>query len=84
MLKLFRKIREKLMEHPPTGRTGNNVRKYLLYAIGEILLVLIGIFIAQQINNWNEEQIGRDPEQIYLQNLIYDFECHLFELGRQK
>ena len=66
------------------GRTGNNVRKYLLYAIGEILLVVIGIFTVLQINNWNEEQIWRDPEQVYLQNLIGDLECHLFELARQR
>lgn len=45
MLKLFRKIREKLMEHPSKGGTGDNIRKYLLYAIGEILLVVFGIII---------------------------------------
>jgi hypothetical protein len=49
MLKFFRKIRKKLIEQ-------ENVRKYLLYAIGEILLVVIGILIALQINNWNEEK----------------------------
>ena len=54
MLKFFRKIRKKLIEHPSKGRTGDNVRKYLLYAIGEILPVVIGILIALQINNWNE------------------------------
>jgi hypothetical protein len=47
MLKFFRTIRKKLIEQ-------NNVRKYMLYAIGEILLVVIGIFIALQVNNWNE------------------------------
>ncbi len=50
MIKFFRKIRKKLIEQ-------DNVRKYLLYAIGEILLVVIGILIALQINNWNEEKI---------------------------
>jgi len=49
MLKFFRKIRKKLIEQ-------ENVRKYLLYAIGEIMLVVIGILIALQINNWNEEK----------------------------
>lgn len=49
MIKFFRKIRYNLME---TGKTG----KYLKYAIGEIVLVVIGILIALQINNWNEKR----------------------------
>ena len=48
MIKFFRKIRYNLME---TGKTG----KYLKYAIGEIILVVIGILIALSINNWNEQ-----------------------------
>ena len=47
MIKFFRKIRYDLMEKNKNG-------KYLKYAIGEILLVVIGILIALQINNWNE------------------------------
>lgn len=49
MIKFFRKIRYDLME---TGKTG----KYLKYAIGEIVLVVIGILIALQINNWNGQR----------------------------
>ncbi len=49
MIKFFRKIRYDLMEKNKTG-------KYLKYAIGEIVLVVIGILIALQINNWNEEK----------------------------
>lgn len=49
MLTLFRKIRQKLL-------TQNKVTQYLIYAIGEIFLVVIGILIALQINNWNEEK----------------------------
>ncbi|MBO0329837.1 DUF6090 family protein [[Muricauda] lutisoli] len=49
MIKFFRKIRQKLL-------TENKFRKYLLYAIGEIILVVIGILIALQINNWNEDR----------------------------
>lgn len=52
--------------------------------MGEIMLVIFGIIIALQIKNWNEEQIGRDPGQEYLQNLIGDLECQLFELNRQR
>jgi hypothetical protein len=43
-----------------------NVRKYLLYAIGEIALVMIGILIASQINNRNEERKESILEQEYL------------------
>jgi len=49
MIKLFRRIRQQLI-------TENKFSKYLLYAIGEIILVVIGILIALQINNWNENQ----------------------------
>ncbi len=47
MIKFFRKIRQRLLAE-------NRFSKYLLYAIGEIFLVVIGILIALQINNWNE------------------------------
>ena len=49
MIKFFRKIRQKLL-------TENKFSKYLLYAFGEIILVIIGILIALSINNWNEEK----------------------------
>jgi|SRR6056297_349905 len=48
MIKFFKRIRLDLVE--------NNTRKYLKYAIGEIILVVLGILIALQINNWNEER----------------------------
>ena len=49
MIKFFRTIRKDLMEQNKTG-------KYLKYAIGEIVLVVLGILIALSINNWNEER----------------------------
>lgn len=49
MIKFFRHIRQRLL-------TENKISKYLLYAIGEIILVVIGILIALQVNNWREEQ----------------------------
>ncbi len=49
MIKFFRKIRQKLL-------TENKFSKYLIYAIGEIVLVVIGILIALSINNWNQKQ----------------------------
>jgi hypothetical protein len=49
MLRFFRQIRQKLLEN-------GNLRKYFWYALGEIFLVMIGILLALQINNWNEER----------------------------
>jgi hypothetical protein len=62
MLRYFRIIRKKLIEQ-------DKVRKYLLYAIGEILLVVIGILIALQINNWNEMQKQKEISKETIQNL---------------
>jgi hypothetical protein len=56
MIKFFRKIRQKML-------TENKFSKYLLYAIGEIFLVVIGILIALQINNLNEEKKNREFEK---------------------
>ena len=64
MLKFFRTIRKKLIEK-------DNVRKYLLYAIGEILLVVIGILIALQVNNWNNDRIKENRTQNIL-NLMHN------------
>jgi uncharacterized protein DUF6090 len=49
MIKFFRKIRQRLL-------TENKFSKYLIYAIGEVALVVIGILIALQINNWNQNR----------------------------
>ncbi|NBB76574.1 MAG: hypothetical protein GVY02_04270 [Bacteroidetes bacterium] len=65
MLKFFRAIRKKLIEK-------DNVRKYLLYAIGEILLVVIGILIALQVNTWNENRKIANEEQAILIRLVDD------------
>lgn len=63
MITFFRKIRQRLMNE-------NNLSRYLLYAIGEILLVVIGILIALQINNWNENKRERFRSHTLLENLI--------------
>lgn len=49
MITLFRRLRQKLLD-------SGNITRYMLYAVGEILLVVIGILIALQVNNWNEER----------------------------
>lgn len=65
MIKFFRKIRKQLL-------TENKFSKYLLYAIGEIVLVVIGILIALSINNWNENQKKKEILKVYLQNYVED------------
>ncbi len=75
MIKFFSKIRFKLME---TGKTA----KYLKYAIGEIVLVVIGILIALSINNWNEERKIRANEVIYLSNIKRDLQLSITEVNQ--
>ncbi|SEL78317.1 hypothetical protein SAMN04488008_105187 [Maribacter orientalis] len=70
MIKFFRRIRQRLL-------TENKFYKYLLYAFGEIVLVVIGILIALQINNWNEEQKNKAIEQQLLISLLQEFETNL-------
>lgn len=67
MLRFFRQIRQRLL-------TDNKFSKYLLYAVGEILLVVIGILIALQVNSWNENQKAEIVKQIYYKQLIIDLE----------
>ncbi len=66
MIKFFRKIRQQLIGE-------GKVRKYLVYALGEILLVVIGILIALQVNNWNQEKKNRIIEAELLQALHQEF-----------
>ena len=73
MIKFFRKLRYDLIE---TGKT----RKYLKYAIGEIILVMIGILLALQVNNWNNHQIEKSKEQEILKNLQIDFKNNIDNL----
>ncbi len=65
MIRFFRSIRQKLLSE-------NKFTKYLFYAIGEIILVVIGILIALQINNYSEQQKERKQERILLTNLAND------------
>ena len=67
MIKFFRKIRQNLLSE---GKTG----KYVKYAIGEIVLVVIGILIALQINNWNEDQKRKALEKNMLENVVENLE----------
>lgn len=65
MIKFFRKIRQNLLIENKTG-------KYFKYAVGEIVLVVIGILIALQINNWNEERKEKEREKKMVRQLLDD------------
>ena len=77
MIKFFRKIRQNLLSE---GKTG----KYLKYAIGEIVLVVIGILIALQINNWNEDRKNTDQFSQYLKAIKESVQDDLTELDSLK
>ncbi len=66
MIKFFRKIRQNLLMENKTG-------KYLKYAIGEIILVVIGILIALQINDWNQQRKDSNTEQVILKRLQKEY-----------
>ena len=73
MIKFFRKIRQNLLMENKTG-------KYFKYAIGEIMLVVIGILIALQINNWNQQHQQKTEELKQLKALKLEFEKNALNL----
>ena len=77
MIKFFRRIRQKLLSE---GKTG----KYLKYAIGEIALVMIGILLALQVNEWNNERNRKKSEQVIIEQLITDLSKSQYELEEER
>ena len=75
MIKFFRQIRQSLIMENKTG-------KYLKYAIGEIVLVVIGILIALQINNWNEQRKEDRLEAEYYCRLLEDAQQDLEQVNQ--
>ena len=75
MIRFFRQIRQRLL-------TENRFSKYLLYAVGEILLVVIGILIALQVDNWNEERKTRNLETIFLNDIHTEFKANKIQFER--
>ena len=65
MIKFFRRIRQQLLSE-------NHFSKYLFYAFGEILLVMVGILLALQVNNWNNQRKDDRLAQQYLMSLKED------------
>lgn len=75
MMKFFRKIRQNLLSE---GKTG----KYLKYAIWEIVLVVLGILIALQINNWNQNKQLKREELKTLKSLYESIKINIAEFDR--
>lgn len=73
MLRFFRKLRQQLVS---SGQS----RKYLLYVVGEVLLIVVGILIALTINNRNENRLTRHKEQVYLAGLENEFQTSRIKL----
>lgn len=89
MIKFFRRIRYDLMNQNKTGKpadpAGSSSRttqtgRYLKYAIGEIVLVMIGILLALQVNDWNEERKKRITESEVIASLNGDFKTAKSEI----
>jgi hypothetical protein len=72
----------KLLSQKTTG-SGVSSKKYLLYALGEIALVMIGILLALQVNNWNSDRIQKNKLETYFQELKTEFDSLIvFEENR--
>ena len=76
MINFFRKIRKKLADD-------NKPLKYMRYAIGEIVLVVIGILIALSINNWNNERSDRDKEMVILTEMIRNLNLNIKQFSAE-
>lgn len=72
-MKFFRKIRQQLL-------TENKLSKYFIYAIDEIILVVIGILIALQINHWNQAKVKVVKEIEMLKGFQNQFKSDLIEI----
>ena len=77
MIKFFRKIRQNLLMENKTG-------KYFKYAIGEIVLVVIGILLALSINNWNSTRIQKNDITNYYDRIIIELNQEIISAKRQK
>tara|TARA_R110002167_G_scaffold29977_14_gene99537 strand:- start:65 stop:760 length:696 start_codon:yes stop_codon:yes gene_type:complete len=72
-MKFYRKIRKRLI-------SDHKLNRYLIYALGEIVLVVIGILIALQINNWNEQRKNQNKDKVLLSQLLEENNANHFEL----
>ncbi len=74
MLAFFKKIRKRFVEQ-------KRLKNYLLYAVGEIILVVIGILLALQINNWNTLRVEQNQMHGFALGLIQDLRSDIYQIG---
>ena len=82
MIKYFRRIRQNLLSEGKTGKPSFAAGRYLKYALGEIILVVLGILIAISINNWNDKRKNNITETEYYCKLLSDFELDRINISR--
>ena len=82
MLTFFRKIRKSLIENSSTRKPASPTGRYILYAIGEIALVVIGIIIALQVNEWNNRRNLRSLEITTLRDIKASLETDIIHINR--
>ena len=75
MIKFFRKIRQNLLME-------NKIGKYFKYAVGEIILVVLGILIALSINNWNQNIKKEEQEKVYYCKIKEDLQTDINNIQR--
>ncbi len=81
MIKFFRKNRYDLMnQNPPDGRTGKT-GKYFKYAIGEIVLVMVGILLALQVSNWNEKRLQKQTLKNIYRIIVEDLKNDISDIN---
>ena len=73
MIKFFRKIRQRLVAE-------NKFTQYLIYALGEIILVMVGILLVLQVSNWNQNRLARNKEKVLLTELNLEFKQNKTQL----
>jgi len=82
MIAYFRKIRQQLSTSNAMTRSYSRITRYLLYATGEIILVVIGILIALEVNNRNDARKTHDQEMVYLLKIKEDLVSNNSKLER--
>lgn len=84
MLRIFQKIRKIQIAENKSENSANRVVGYVFYAFGEIVLVVLGILIALQINNWNITRVEKENETKIYQNIKRQIVEDLKELAEVK